>query len=60
MTSGERYCRVWISLVKWWLTQQALPRSAIFTDIVSIAVARSSWLTSFGEVDLFREIPDIV
>src|SRR5688500_2741122 len=34
ITSGDRYCRVWISLVKWWPTQHALPRSAIFTDIV--------------------------
>ncbi len=60
ITSGERYCRVWISFVKWWPTQQAFPRSAIFTDIVSIAVARSSWLTSFGVADLLREIPDMV
>lgn len=60
MTSGERYWRVWISFVKWCPTQQAFPRSAILTDIVSIALARSSWLVSFGEADLFREIPDIV
>lgn len=42
MTSGDRYCRVWMSFVKWWPTQQAFPKSAILTDIVSIAVARSS------------------
>ena len=49
-----------MSFVKWCPTQQALPRSAILTDIVSIAFAKSSWLVSFGEADLFREIPDIV
>lgn len=37
MTSGERYWRVWISFVKWWLTQQALPRSAILTLMMSSA-----------------------
>lgn len=46
--------------MKWWPTQQAFPRSAILTDIVSIAVARSSWLISFGVVDLLREIPEMV
>ena len=60
ITSGERYCRVWISFVKWWPTQQAFPRSAILTDIVSKALAVSSWLVSFGEADLFKEIPDMV
>jgi hypothetical protein len=30
-TSGPRYCRVWISVAKWWCYQQAFPRSAIFT-----------------------------
>jgi hypothetical protein len=35
MTSGERYCRVWMSFVKWCPTQQALPRSAILTEIFS-------------------------
>lgn len=60
MTSGERYWRVWISFVKWCPTQQAFPRSAILTDMVSIALARSSWLVSFGEADLLREIPDMV
>ena len=30
-TSILRYWRVWISSVKWWSTQQAFPRSAIFT-----------------------------
>lgn len=28
--------------------------------MVSIALAISSWLVSFGEADLFREIPDMV
>ena len=36
MTSGERYCRVWMSLVKWWPTQQAFPRSAILTEMMSM------------------------
>ena len=30
-TSGPRYCLVWISVAKWWCSQQALPKSAIFT-----------------------------
>ena len=46
--------------MKWCPTQQAFPRSAILTDIVSIALAISSWLVSFGEADLFKEIPDMV
>lgn len=46
--------------MKWCPTQQAFPRSAIFTDIVSIALATSSGLVSLGEADLFREIPDMV
>ena len=46
--------------MKWCPTQQAFPRSAILTEIVSIAFATSSWLVSFGEADLLREIPDIV
>ena len=46
--------------MKWCPTQQAFPRSAILTDIVSIALAISSWFDSFGEADLFREIPDMV
>jgi hypothetical protein len=31
MASGERYCLVWISFVKWRSIQLALPRSAILT-----------------------------
>ena len=46
--------------MKWCPTQQAFPRSAILTDIVSIALAMSSWLVSLGEAGLFREIPDMV
>ncbi len=46
--------------MKWCPTQQAFPRSAIFTEIVSIALAISSWLVSFGEADLLREIPEMV
>ena len=49
-----------MSFVKWCPTQQAFPRSAILTEMVSIAFAISSWLVSFGEAVLFREIPDIV
>ena len=30
-TSGPRYCLVWISVAKWWCSQQAFPRSAILT-----------------------------
>ena len=53
-----------MSLVKWWPTQQALPRSAIFTEIVSIAVAVSSALflaaaEGPGDPLLFSEIPEI-
>lgn len=48
MTSGDRYCRVWISFVKWWPTQQALPRSAILTDIISMPSS-----AGFCEVDVF-------
>lgn len=50
MTSGERYCLVWMSFVKWWPTQQAFPRSAIFTEMTSSA--RSSLLFESCE-DLF-------
>lgn len=39
MTSGERYCRVWMSFVKWWPTQHAFPRSAILTEIFSNAMS---------------------
>ena len=46
--------------MKWCPTQQAFPRSAILTEIVSIAFATSSWLVFSGEADLFREIPEMV
>lgn len=48
-----------MSLVKWCPTQQALPKSAIFTEMVSIAVLMSSWLLFLGDPDLFSEMPDI-
>lgn len=48
ITSGDRYCRVWISLVKWWLTQHALPKSAILTLITSCP----------SSVGVLREIPE--
>lgn len=55
MTSGDRYCRVWMSLVKWWLTQQAFPRSAILTLIFSNAGS-----LGFSAVDelLSNDMPD--
>jgi hypothetical protein len=46
ITSGERYWRVWMSFVKWWPTQHALPRSAILTEMVSKAVASSCFFFS--------------
>ena len=49
MTSGDLYWRVWISFVKWWLTQQAFPRSAIFTEIVSIEKSSANLTCSFFE-----------
>ena len=57
MTSGERYWRVWMSFVKWWPTQQALPRSAILTDIVSAEIAMSSCIFDSAVPLLLREIP---
>jgi hypothetical protein len=55
ITSGDRYCRVWMSLVKWWLTQQAFPRSAILTLIFSNAGS-----LGFSAVDevLSNDMPD--
>ncbi len=47
-----------MSFVKWWPTQHAFPRSAILTEMVSIAVAISSWLFFSEEPFLSREIPD--
>lgn len=55
ITSGERYCRVWMSLVKWWPTQQAFPRSAIFTEMISPIISSTGvWSRDF----LSNEIPD--
>lgn len=60
MTSGDLYCRVWMSFVKWCPTQQAFPRSAILTEIFS--KARSGVPSadfSFEDVDcLSRLMPD--
>ena len=62
ITSGERYWRVWISLVKWWFTQQAFPRSAILTLIMSQAcmssALRFSPVVERGVADLSSEMPD--
>ena len=60
MTSGDRYCLVWMSFVKWWLTQQALPRSAIFTLMISRLNGSST--LRFSPVNdallVFSEMPD--
>lgn len=32
-TSGPLYCRVCISVAKWWCSQQAFPKSAILTFV---------------------------
>lgn len=60
MTSGDRYCLVWISFVKWWLTQQALPRSAILTLMTSSLNGSSALRFSpVAEASLvFSEMPD--
>lgn len=61
ITSGERYCLVWMSFVKWWFTQQALPRSAILTLMMSNACISSAFLFSpvaEGEPGLSSEIPE--
>lgn len=57
MTSGERYCRVWISLVKWWLTQHAFPRSAILTLIFSNAGSVGLGFSA-AEEPLSNDMPD--
>jgi hypothetical protein len=58
MTSGERYCLVWISFVKWWLTQHAFPRSAILTLIFSNAGSEGGWGFSAVEELLSNDMPD--
>lgn len=62
ITSGDRYCLVWISFVKWWFTQQALPRSAILTLMTSnpkSSAFRFSPVDDDEELeDLSREMPD--
>lgn len=57
MTSGERYWRVWMSFVKWWPTQQALPRSAILTDIISAEMTMSSCILASAVPLLLSEMP---
>ena len=54
ITSGDRYCRVWMSLVKWCPTQQALPRSAILTEMTS----QLSSLSLSPVLDLPRSMSD--
>lgn len=62
ITSGDRYCLVWISFVKWWFTQQALPKSAILTLMTSkpkSSAFRFSPVDDDEELeDLSREMPD--
>lgn len=53
ITSGERYCLVWMSFVKWWLTQHALPRSAILTLMMSLAWVSSAALRLLLPVAVF-------
>ena len=52
-----------MSLVKWWPTQQALPRSAILTEMVSkerSSIALSTVVSVFEEavLDLSRLMPE--
>lgn len=51
-----------MSLVKWWLTQQAFPRSAILTLIISYAcissALRFSPVVNGGVADLSSEMPE--
>jgi hypothetical protein len=60
MTSGDLYCLVWMSFVKWCPTQQAFPRSAILTEMVSKAFSTccSSSVFPPGLLDLSRLMPD--
>mmetsp|Transcript_22656 Transcript_22656/g.89635 ORF Transcript_22656/g.89635 Transcript_22656/m.89635 type:complete len:215 (-) Transcript_22656:889-1533(-) len=48
MTSGARYCRVWMSSVKCLCTQQALPRSATFTVVTASSLLPFSSPTSIS------------
>ena len=57
ITSGERYCRVWMSFVKWCPTQQALPRSAILTDMMSMPTSSVKHICSIVEL-LSSEMPE--
>jgi hypothetical protein len=47
-----------MSFVKWWFTQQALPKSAILTDIVSKDIS-SKVFSEAALLDLSRLIPEI-
>lgn len=62
ITSGDRYCLVWISFVKWWFTQQALPKSAILTLMTSKPKSSAFRFSPVDEdeelEDLSREMPD--
>jgi len=59
ITSGDRYCRVWMSFVKWWFTQHALPRSAILTLMMSSPMVSSALRFSPDELpDRSSVMPD--
>ena len=45
--------------MKWWPTQHALPKSAILTDMVSIALSIASSLSFFGDPVLLSEMPEM-
>ena len=60
-TSGLLYCLVWISVAKWWCSQQAFPKSAILTlnpsvnppstlsnDILCLWFPNSYWTAFLG------------
>ena len=58
ITSGDRYCLVWMSLVKWWFTQHALPRSAILTRMTSHEKDSSALRLSPAELALSSDMPE--
>ena len=57
MTSGDLYCRVWMSFVKWCPTQHALPKSAILTEIVSKDTSSAGFEVEVDE-DFPRSMPE--
>ena len=58
VTSGDRYCRVWMSSLKCLCVQQAFPRSTITTRTVASSsvkltnlVSPSLWKVTFSYID---------